>query len=76
MPVVLSGFLAMFGYYDTHRDNALTNLNIFIPVEEQSYAEVIASSHRRRLEDAEVKITAFHFKRVEVTFIEQESQSK
>lgn len=76
MPLVIKGFMASFGYYNTHDNNALTQLMIFIPVKEQLPAEAIASSHKRRLEDSGMNNVILDFMRAEVTIMDQENQSR
>lgn len=43
----MKGFLATFKYRDSIGDEALTETRIFIPVENRSYAWVIANGHKR-----------------------------
>lgn len=70
MPKVITGFLETISFYDSPKDNALTALMIFIPVEERIYAEAIASSHRRRFEDSGMSRVNSQIHRAEITITE------
>jgi hypothetical protein len=51
MPTSSKGILATLEFYDLPKDEELTQLRIFIPVEDWDYAETIADIQRRRLEN-------------------------